>query len=223
MFLEAAAPTQEAGEQGGSQLVCRSLGNLLRADRLGSELTTVHPVSTFVSASSFSKLFSLLRTFIPAPGSKWAKGRGGCVLAAGRLAWDRQPGLFHELPLLLSKARLPPGSGNSREPTLTRLPRPLRLLGSRVCPVETRVCLESCGSALVPKTPLRKESSPFLTPGPGFDWTYGTRKGGTNVTMCLLTECQEQTTSHSPSATPCPWQTFRKSSELNRTSSPSKA
>lgn len=88
MFLEAAVPTEEAGEQDGGQLVCRSLGNLLRKDCLGSELTTVHPVSTFVSASSFSKLFSRLRTFIPAPGSRWAEGRGGRVPAAGWLAWD---------------------------------------------------------------------------------------------------------------------------------------
>lgn len=191
MFLETAAPTEEAGEQDGGQLVCRSLGNLLRKDCLGSELTTVHPVSTFVSASSFSKLFSRLRTFIPALGSKWAEGRGGWVPAAGWLAWDPQPGLFHELPLQLSEARLPLGAGNSREPTLTLLPRPLLLFGSRVRPVETGVCLELWGSALVREVPLRRESSLFLTPGPGFDWTYKTRKGGTNVTMCPSTECQE--------------------------------
>ena len=182
LFLEAAAPKEEVDKQDGGWWVQRSRGNLLRKDCLGPELTTVNPVSTFVSASCFSKLFSRLRTFILAPGSRWREGRGSWESVAGLLGWAERPGLFHEVPLALSDAVRPPGSGRSTDPTLNLLPRLLRLLGSRVLIAETGVSLEPWGSVSAPEVPFRKASSPFLTPSPGFNWTYGTRRRGTGVT-----------------------------------------
>lgn len=167
LFLEAAAPKEEAG---GGWLVCRSLGNLLRNDCLGSELTTVCPVSTLVSASSFSKPFSRLKTFILAPGSRREEHRGSWASVAGLLTWDEQPGLRHKVPWELSDAGLPLGLGNSREAALNRLPLLLRLLSSRVLLVETGATLDPWGSTSAPGLPFRKESSLFLTPSPGFDW-----------------------------------------------------
>ena len=166
LFLEAAAPKEEVG---GGWLVCGSLGNLLRRDCLGLELTTVHPVSTLVSASSFSKLFSRLKTFILALGSRWTECRGSWASEAWLLTWDEQPGLFHNMSLEPCDAGLPLGSGNSREATLDLLPPLLRLLSSRALLVETDVTLQAWGSVSAPEVL-------FLTPSPGFDWICQTKK-----------------------------------------------
>lgn len=178
LFLKAAAPKEEAGKQDGSWLVPRSLGNRLRKGCLGSELTTVNPVSTFVSASSLSKLLLWLRTVTLAPGWRWGEGRCSWESRAALLPWDEQPGLFHEAPLELSDTVPSPGSEHSREATLNLLARLLRHLGCKVLLTEAGVSLEPWHSVSAPELPFRKESSPFLTPG--FNWTYGTRKRGTN-------------------------------------------
>jgi hypothetical protein len=99
----------------------------------------VKPVSTFVSASSFWKLFSL-RIFILVPGLVRGEGRGRWVLVAKLLAWENQPGLFQEVPLELSN--IPLGSRSSRERTLNLLPWLLRLLDSSVLCPETEVIWE---------------------------------------------------------------------------------
>lgn len=167
LFLEAAAPKVEAG---GGWLVCRSLGNLLRNDWLNSELTTVRPVSTLVSASSFSKPFSWPKTFILALGSRWEEHRGIWASVAGLLTWDEQPGFRHKVPWELLDTGLPLDLGNSREAALYRLPLLLRFRSSRVHLVETGAALGPWGSTSAPGLPFRKESSLFLTPSPGVDW-----------------------------------------------------
>ena len=169
--MEAVGPTEESGRQDGGWLVRRPLENLLRKDCRGSGLTTVRPVSTFVSAPSSSKLFCGLRIFSLAPGWRWGEGR--CIWAPRTelLSWDEQPGLFPEVPLKLSDTGLSPDSGHCREPTWSFRARLLRHLGSKVLLVETGISLEPWGSVLAPTVPFRKESSPFLTPSPGFSWT----------------------------------------------------
>lgn len=186
LFLEATAPKEEAG---GGWLVCRPLGNLLRKDRLGSELTTGHPVSTLVSASSFSKLFSRLKTFLLAPGSRWGEHRGSWASVAGLLTWDEQPGLPHEVPRELPDAGLPLSSGSSREAALNRLPRLLRLLSSRLLLVGTEVTLEPGGRVSAPEVPFGKESSPLLTPSAGFDGICQTKKRNKRNRCFLVTKC----------------------------------
>ena len=176
LFLEAADPEKEVDKQDGGWWVGRFLRNLLSKDSLGSELTTVNPVSTLVSASSFSKLFSQPRPFILAPGSRWREDSCGWESVTGLLGWAEPPGLFHEVSPELSDTGRPPGSGRSTEPTLNLLPRLLRLLSSRVLIAETGVSLELWGRVSAPKVLFRKGGSPFLTSSPGFNWTYGTRR-----------------------------------------------
>lgn len=179
--------------------MCRPLGNLLRRDCLGSELTTVHPVSTLVSASSFSKLLFRLKTFILALGSRRAECRGSWASVAWPPTWDEQPRLFGSVSLEPCNVGLPLGSGNSREATLDLLPPLLRRLSSRALLGETGIALQAGRSVSAPEVP-------FLTPRPGFDWICGTNKRQTNVTnaFCSLSAENRLRSSHPlPSCTYC--------------------
>lgn len=132
----------------------------------------VKPVSTFVSASSFSKPFSL-RAFIPILGSMGIDSRRCCMSDVELIARVDQPGLLHKGSLEFSHDPL--GCGSSSECTLNlRLLLLLRLLGSKVLCVEVEFSLESCGGPSPLKQPFGKGCSSFLTPSPGFGWTYET-------------------------------------------------
>lgn len=144
----------------------------------------VKPVSTFVSASSFWKLFSL-RTFILISGSMGIDRRYCCMPAAELSAREHQPGLLHKGSLEFSD--VPQGCGSSRECALYLRLLLLRLRGSKVLCVETEFSLEPCRCMSAFELPFRKEHSPFLTPSPDFGWTYEIRKGRTNEKWFPLT------------------------------------
>lgn len=133
LFLEAAVPKEVTDKQDRRWLDL-SLGNLLRIRCFSSELTTVKPVSTFVSASSFSELFSLLWTFMLDLTCRFGVGIGCWLMVVGLLSWDEQVEVPLEQARELSNPVLLRGSRSSREFTFILLPRHLRFLGSRVLP-----------------------------------------------------------------------------------------
>lgn len=181
-FEEAVTSKEEPDKPHGGWLLWKSLGNLIK-DCLGLELMTVKPVSTFVSASSFWKLFSW-RAFIRISGST-GTDRRYCRMPVSELsAREDRPGLLQKGSL--ERSDVPLGCGSSRECALNLRLLLLRLRGSKVLGVESEFSLEHCRCMSPLKLPLRKEHSAFLTPSPGFGWTYETRKGRTNETSRAL-------------------------------------
>jgi hypothetical protein len=160
----------------------------------------VKPVSTFVSASSFSKPSSL-RTFLPILGSMGIDSRRCCMPDAELSARVDQPSLLHKGSVEFSHEPL--GCGSSSECTLNlRLLLLLRLLGSKVLCVETEFRLESCGCVSPLKQPFKKGCSPFLMPTPGFGWTYETGKEEPMKYDFSLPSLQKHHVSCPPSAVP---------------------
>lgn len=157
-------------------------------------------MSTFVSASSFSKPLSV-RVFIPISGSTGIDSRRCCMPEEELSARVDQPDLLHKGSLAFS--HVPLGCGSSSDCTLNlRLLLLLRLLGSKVLCVEMELNLESCGCVSPLKQPFRKECSPFLMASPGFGWTCGTGKEGALKYGFSLTHFQKHHVFCPPSAVP---------------------